>query len=108
MSTKTKSTAGKSAAVPVEPFVPYTPVPEGIDPSCLPFPEWSDQGLNAEQWDVPKSKVSTTLLRRETFLGKIPVCLIQELLRDSPLIIGFTVRNIEQFAKIAPKGDVLN
>lgn len=61
-SKKTKrgeSGGGKSLGSTVaERSPPVTPTFEGIDPSTLPFSEWSDEKLNAEKWDMPKSKVA--------------------------------------------------
>lgn len=78
MSSKKKSTGGKSTSEktgkllfpPPEPFVAVTPAFSGTDPKTLPFLEWSDQDLNSEQWDLPKSKVSLlfALLCSNTFL----------------------------------------
>lgn len=73
MSTKSKakSVGGKSAsAKPVGPFVPeplppVTPVPTGSPPTDLPFPEWSDQEINVEKWDLAKGKVSTEYINKE-------------------------------------------
>lgn len=56
-SKKTKrgeSGGGKSIASAVEQSPPVTPAFEGNDPTTLPFPEWSDDALNAEKWDIPK------------------------------------------------------
>lgn len=52
-----KSTASSGIS---EVFVPTIPEKPGTDPSTLPFPVWSDQEVNAEEWDVPKRKVVDT------------------------------------------------
>lgn len=52
-----KSSGGKSIVSNPEPLPPVTRIATGSDPSALPFPEWSDQELNAEKWDLPKPKV---------------------------------------------------
>ncbi|KAK5649575.1 hypothetical protein RI129_000604 [Pyrocoelia pectoralis] len=52
-----KASAGKAPSLPVYEHPPQvTPVPVATNPSSLPFPEWSDQDINAEKWDVPKPK----------------------------------------------------
>lgn len=52
------SKKSKKADTPIE-FVPIIQESPGTDPSKLPFPEWSDQEVNAERWDVPKNQVKS-------------------------------------------------
>lgn len=39
-----------SSLVAEEPSL-TTPISEGTDPETLPFPEFTDQDINAEKWD---------------------------------------------------------
>lgn len=57
MSTKTAKVSGKAPSLPVYEYPPQvTPAPVPTLPSSLPFTEWSDQAINSEKWDRPKSK----------------------------------------------------
>ncbi|XP_025833934.1 uncharacterized protein LOC108741701 [Agrilus planipennis] len=56
---KSKGSSGTGASSLADTFVPLIPPDTGSDQSYLPFPEWTDQSLNAEKWDKPKGKAPT-------------------------------------------------
>lgn len=44
---------------------------EADDPNRLPFPEWSDQDVNNEKWDLGKQKVPKLLFVFLCYSGQI-------------------------------------